>query len=752
MTFHVYGASNPLGKGIVQGSLSCEGWDSIMAIFQHQQSLSPIRSFVQWQTLADFERGQREAEGRRRGARPPVLFGRHFLDDSIPGNSRTTSFSMGSPGPITPRRRQPPERLVDVLQRDVRPTMVLPVPDDEIPSSPSDAHRRIAPGSDPIEADFGVATILERVTESGLDSYLVSWQPTDVRADQVIEEDGERFVDIDGVRYGPVEEILGLEEHANGADTVTVVWRESWRSVWRLGRALGCVAEYYRTHPEEDEVRKLQPRFWNWYKLDPEKLRLQIEAMSWAEVELDGSDFEPEDINYTKPLMTLCKRLLKQKAHPWVRLLNMPVMRLLTFTRRWIEKGHFHIERMSNLKAMLVHCVGTEKMDRCSACADPQGEVPFKGCVVDDAEFRGACTNCVVLGVRETDPASVHANETVRGQPETSKSERKRSGLNADALQRKSSRPEKVSRLRPTTVRVTEEEDFLTGESQLSPANDHWMSGGLGDASDNDVSERESGGQPPVDKSGMKKKPVEVPDSRPATPCTTEDDEPNKLASDPQTGERGATHQSPWATGGQEFFSKGSSGLFVTPERERDGPKAEASRHASRSESVLAFRPASHAVFAGPTAGSLWPEPSRSMTSEGRIGWAPAKKKRRDEALPTASTPQPKRQRASLEPSTPRVGKHKACGNSFTCLDRDVGCPDGLSGRSMIYSNHRFDGSGQAHVTSWPEEFSLQSTKPIQPPAMQYYVSNPLRCADFYSRKEFFHPTRPSTIDNNRQS
>ncbi|KAF7184904.1 hypothetical protein HII31_13760 [Pseudocercospora fuligena] len=590
---------------------------------------------------------------------------------------------MRSPDPITPRKRHAPERLVDVIQQNVRSTFVLPLPEDEHPSSPSDSHHRIASGTDPIETDFGVTTILARRTEQELDSYLVKWQPTDVRADQVHEENGDTVVEIDGVRYGEVEEIWGLEDHANEADTVTVVWRESWRTVWRLGRALGCVAEYYKKHPDQDEVRNLQPRFWNWYQLDPEKLRIQIEAMSWAEVELNGTDFQPEDIDYTKPLMKLCNRLLKQKLYPWVRLLNMPVMRLLRFTDQWIERGHFHIERVSNLRAMLVHCVGTRKVDRCTACADPELGVPFEGCVVDDAEFRGACTNCVVLGGGREQRCEWHHG--IRS------CERNESRLAEDVVKSR----EDIEGL----SNDDSTEEFQTGESQLTPPSDHEMAGGLGDASsDNEL----AAGEP--SKTSFANDSGEIPDSRPATPCMTEDDELYKLTPDLPTAGRCVAvsqkdtmemHRPHSAIAHQASLAKESNGLFVTPDRDSECPKAETSRRASRSESILAFRPASHSKLEAKSTGqSVSPVQPKPTYGEGSIGWP--QKKRRDEPLVNASTPQPKRQRPSLEPSTPRVGKHKECGRSFTCLDVEVGYPDVLGGPIFIYSDHSFDHSGQA--------------------------------------------------------
>ncbi|KXS96591.1 hypothetical protein AC578_11133 [Pseudocercospora eumusae] len=514
--------------------------------------------------------------------------------------------------------------------------MVLPLPDEESPSSPSDAHRRVAPGSDPIETDFGIATILERKTKFGLDWYRVKWQPTDVRADQVHEENGVTVVEIDGVRYGEVEEIWRLEGDAGGAGTVTVVWRESWKPVWRLGRALASVAEYYERHPDQDEVRSLAPRFWNWYELNPERLRVQIEAMSWAEVELNGTDFQPEHIDYTKPLMKLCSRLLKQKPQPWVRLLNMPVMRLLRFTDEWIERGHFHIERVANLKAMLVHCVGTEKVDRCTTCADL--EVPFPLCVVDDAEFRGACTNCVVLGAGREQRCEWHHGIRL--------------------CERNDSRP--VEELDDDNTAG----DSPTGESQRTPPSDYKMSGGLGDAPGIELAAGEAGRTSPADDSG------EVPDM-------AEDDELYKSPDLPAVRRRlpvlpENTQEAPRSTSvtaGQRPLTKESTGLFVTPDRDAERPKAEASRQASRSESVMALRPASHSQPAN---------------------------KRRDEALGGASTPQPKRQRSSLEPNPPRVGKHTQCGSSFTCLDVEVGCPDAVRGPVLIHADHSFDRGGQA--------------------------------------------------------
>lgn len=184
----------------------------------------------------------------------------------------------------------------------------------------------------------------------------------------------------------------------------------------------------------------------------------------------------------------------------------------------------------------------------------------------------------------------------------------------------------------------------------------------------------------------------------------TEDDELYKLTPDlPTAGRRVPvlqkdtmeTHRPRSATAKQRSFAKESNGLFVTPDRDSECPKAEAFRRAARSESVLAFRPASQSKFAAKSTGqSVSPEQPKPTFGEDSIRWP--QKKRRDESPVSASTPQPKRQRPSLEPTTPRVGKHKECGRSFTCLDFEVGCPDALRGPILIYSDRSFDRGGQA--------------------------------------------------------
>lgn len=247
-----------------------------------------------------------------------------------------------------------------------------------------------------VEKDFDVAAVLGRECRNGIDMYRIRWRSALVSPSKVTIDDGGRItVEIGGVHWDGVQEanpIIVLEENKR-----EVVWEECERPVWKLGKALGMIANFYENHPEEDNMSCQNPRFWKLLQSKNAASRPPFEAMETPRIVMDRENFPPERYNYTMPLLELCIQSLDRDVRSCTRLLNCPVQQPLKFSDQYLESGRWcNIERATTFRALVAYCVGTQVAKPCNNCAGGKGM--FRKCVVENASFNGACTSCAALG------------------------------------------------------------------------------------------------------------------------------------------------------------------------------------------------------------------------------------------------------------------------------------------------------------------------------------------------------------------